>query len=66
VNAVLPGFVQTPMAQRAIDGNLFHAPPEQILASYPILRIGPPEEVAWRSPCSPRMTTDTSRIGPSA
>jgi NAD(P)-dependent dehydrogenase (short-subunit alcohol dehydrogenase family) len=46
VNAVSPGFIQTPMAQRAIDGNLFHAPPEEILASYPIPRIGRPEEVA--------------------
>jgi NAD(P)-dependent dehydrogenase (short-subunit alcohol dehydrogenase family) len=46
VNAVSPGFIQTPMAQRAIDGNLFHAPPEEILASYPIPRIGQPEEVA--------------------
>ena len=46
VNAVSPGFIQTPMAQRAIDGGLFHAPPEEILASYPIPRIGQPEEVA--------------------
>ena len=46
VNAVSPGFILTPMAQRAIDGGLFHAPPEEILASYPIRRIGQPEEVA--------------------
>ncbi len=46
VNAVSPGFIRTPMSQRAIDGGLFHAPPEDILASYPIPRIGEPEEVA--------------------
>jgi len=46
VNAVSPGFIQTPMAQRAIDGELFHAAPEDILASYPIPRIGQPDEVA--------------------
>jgi 2-hydroxycyclohexanecarboxyl-CoA dehydrogenase len=46
VNAVSPGFIQTPMAQRAIDGDLFPVPAEQILASYPIPRIGQPEEVA--------------------
>jgi NAD(P)-dependent dehydrogenase (short-subunit alcohol dehydrogenase family) len=46
VNAVSPGFVLTPMSQRAIDGGLFPVPPEQILASYPIPRIGRPEEVA--------------------
>ncbi len=46
VNAVSPGFIRTPMAQRAIDLELFAAPPEQILASYPIPRIGEPAEVA--------------------
>lgn len=46
VNAVSPGFILTPMAQRAIDAQLFHAPPEEILASYPIPRIGQPDEVA--------------------
>jgi NAD(P)-dependent dehydrogenase (short-subunit alcohol dehydrogenase family) len=46
VNAVSPGFIQTPMAQRAIDGDLFPVPAEQILATYPIPRIGQPEEVA--------------------
>ena len=46
VNNVSPGFVLTPMAQRAIDGNLFPVPYEQIVASYPIPRVGKPEEVA--------------------
>lgn len=46
VNAVSPGFVLTPMAQRAIDGGLFAAPPEEILAGYPIPRAGRPDEVA--------------------
>jgi NAD(P)-dependent dehydrogenase (short-subunit alcohol dehydrogenase family) len=46
VNNVSPGFVLTPMAQRAIDGNLFPVPYEQIVASYPIPRVGRPEEVA--------------------
>ena len=46
VNNVSPGFVLTPMAQRAIDAGLFSAPPEEIVASYPIPRVGRPEEVA--------------------
>jgi 2-hydroxycyclohexanecarboxyl-CoA dehydrogenase len=46
VNNVSPGFVLTPMAQRAIDGNLFPVPYQQIVASYPIPRVGRPEEVA--------------------
>jgi NAD(P)-dependent dehydrogenase (short-subunit alcohol dehydrogenase family) len=46
VNNVSPGFILTPMSQRAIDGGLFPVPYEQILASYPIPRIGRPEEVA--------------------
>lgn len=45
-NNVSPGFVLTPMAQRAIDGGLFPVPYEEILASYPIPRVGRPEEVA--------------------
>ncbi len=46
VNSVSPGFIDTPMARRAIEGNLFPVPYEQILASYPIPRIGRPEDVA--------------------
>jgi 2-hydroxycyclohexanecarboxyl-CoA dehydrogenase len=46
VNNIAPGFILTPMAQRAIDGDLFPVPYEQIVASYPIPRVGRPEEVA--------------------
>lgn len=46
VNDVSPGFVLTPMSQRAIDGGLFGAPYQEIVASYPIPRVGRPEEVA--------------------
>lgn len=46
VNAVSPGFILTPMAQRAIDGDLFPVPYEQIVATYPIPRVGMPEEAA--------------------
>jgi 2-hydroxycyclohexanecarboxyl-CoA dehydrogenase len=46
VNGVSPGFVLTPMAQRAIDGDLFPVPYEQIVATYPIPRVGRPDEAA--------------------
>ena len=46
VNSVSPGFIDTPMARRAIDGNLFPVPYEAIVATYPSPRIGEPEEVA--------------------
>jgi NAD(P)-dependent dehydrogenase (short-subunit alcohol dehydrogenase family) len=46
VNAIAPGFILTPMSRRAMDANLFAAPHEEILKSYPIPRIGQPEEVA--------------------
>lgn len=46
VNAVSPGFILTPMSQRAIDGGLFPVPYEQIVAAYPIPRVGAPEEAA--------------------
>jgi 2-hydroxycyclohexanecarboxyl-CoA dehydrogenase len=46
VNAVSPGFILTPMAQRAIDGDLFPVPYEQIVATYPIPRVGTPDEAA--------------------
>nr|WP_239018986.1 SDR family NAD(P)-dependent oxidoreductase [Sphingobium terrigena] len=46
VNSVSPGFIETPMARRAMDGNLFPIPWEQIVATYPIPRIGQPEDVA--------------------
>lgn len=46
VNSVSPGFIDTPMSRRAIDGDLFPVPYEQIIATYPIPRLGLPEEIA--------------------
>ena len=46
VNSVSPGFIDTPMSRRAIDGDKFPVPYEQIVASYPIPRLGQPEDVA--------------------
>lgn len=46
VNSVSPGFIDTPMARRAIDGDLFPVPYQQIIASYPIPRLGKSEEIA--------------------
>jgi 2-hydroxycyclohexanecarboxyl-CoA dehydrogenase len=46
VNAIAPGFILTPMAQRAIDGDLFPVLYQDIVATYPIPRVGEPEEAA--------------------
>ena len=46
VNNVAPGFLLTPMAQRAIDGDLFPVPYQEIVATYPIPRVGQPEDAA--------------------
>jgi len=46
VNAISPGFILTPMAQRAIDGDLFPVPYQEIVATYPVPRVGRPEEAA--------------------
>jgi NAD(P)-dependent dehydrogenase (short-subunit alcohol dehydrogenase family) len=46
VNSIAPGFIDTPMARRAIEGKKFPLPVEEILKSYPIPRLGKPEEVA--------------------
>lgn len=46
VNAVAPGLINTPMAQRAIDGDRFPVPIEQMVRSFPIPRMGEPEEAA--------------------
>jgi NAD(P)-dependent dehydrogenase (short-subunit alcohol dehydrogenase family) len=46
VNAISPGFILTPMSQRAIDGDLFPVPYEEIVATYPIPRVGTSDEAA--------------------
>lgn len=46
VNEISPGFILTPMAQRAIDGDLFPVPYEDIVATYPIPRVGQPDDAA--------------------
>lgn len=46
VNSIAPGFISTPMARRAIEGGNFPADIEEMLQSYPIPRLGRPEEVA--------------------
>jgi NAD(P)-dependent dehydrogenase (short-subunit alcohol dehydrogenase family) len=44
VNAVCPGFIRTPMVERALDKGSFSE--EQIFASEPMYRMGKPEEIA--------------------
>ncbi len=46
VNAIAPGLIDTPMARRAIDGGQFSLAVEQLVAHYPIPRMGTPEEAA--------------------
>lgn len=46
VNEISPGFILTPMSQRAIDGDLFPIPYEEIVATYPVPRVGYPHEAA--------------------
>jgi 2-hydroxycyclohexanecarboxyl-CoA dehydrogenase len=46
VNAVSPGLINTPMAQRAIEGNKFGMPVEKLVKTIPIPRMGNPEEAA--------------------
>lgn len=46
VNAVSPGFIDTPMARRAIDASLFPIDYRDILASYPIPRLGTAQDIA--------------------
>ena len=46
VNSVSPGFIDTPMARRAIEGGKFPVEPEVIYGAYPIARLGKPEEIA--------------------
>lgn len=46
VNSVSPGFIDTPMSRRAIEGGDLPIKPEEIYARYPIQRLGKPEEIA--------------------
>lgn len=46
VNSVSPGFIDTPMARRAIEEGKFPVDPEVIYGAYPIPRMGRPEEIA--------------------
>ncbi len=46
VNSVSPGFIDTPMARRAIETNAFPVDPEVIIASYPIPRLGTADDIA--------------------
>ena len=46
VNSISPGFIDTPMARRAIEGGKFPIAPEAIYGRYPIARMGKPEEIA--------------------
>lgn len=46
VNTISPGFIDTPMARRAIEGGKFPIDPETIYSRYPIPRLGKPEEIA--------------------
>lgn len=46
VNTVSPGFIDTPMARRAIETSAFPIDYREILASYPIPRLGTAEDIA--------------------
>jgi len=46
VNAIAPGLINTAMAQRAIAEGRFGMPVEKLVGTYPIPRMGEPEEAA--------------------
>ncbi|TCM20710.1 NAD(P)-dependent dehydrogenase (short-subunit alcohol dehydrogenase family) [Novosphingobium sp. PhB165] len=45
-NTVSPGFIDTPMARRAIETSAFPVDHREILKSYPIPRLGSAEDIA--------------------
>lgn len=60
VNSISPGFIDTPMARRAIDEGKFPVAPEVIYGAYPIPRMGKPEEIA--AACAFLASDDASYI----
>ncbi len=46
VNAIAPGLINTAMARRAIEGGKFSIPLDKLVSTYPIPRMGEPEEAA--------------------
>jgi NAD(P)-dependent dehydrogenase (short-subunit alcohol dehydrogenase family) len=46
VNAIAPGFIDTAMSRRAAAGREFNVSAEELVKTYPIPRVGRPEEVA--------------------
>ena len=46
VNAVCPGFIDTPMTQRIFDGPGMEAAKAGVVAEHKIRRMGRPEEIA--------------------
>lgn len=46
VNSIAPSLIDTPMAQRAIKASKYPLSLEDLVKSYPIPRLGKPEEVA--------------------
>jgi NAD(P)-dependent dehydrogenase (short-subunit alcohol dehydrogenase family) len=53
VNAIAPGWIETPMLQKALDSD--PARRERILARTPMQRFGSPEDIGWAAVylCSP-------------
>lgn len=62
VNAIIPGFIDTPMFHQAVDGDLPRQ--QKILAHTPLAGYGQPEDIGWAAVylCSPaaRFITGTA------